>query len=451
MDEPTAADVLIIGAGVAGLAAAREISAAGFSVKVLEARDRIGGRVFTIHDHKSGTPIELGAEFVHGRPPEIFDIARAAGLRLCELSQRHWQLRDGLVTKSDDIWSELEEIMNGISDVREPDLSFREYINRYCQDQSEEAKSIATMFVQGFHAARPEVISVKSLQQGNVAADRIEGDRQFRIFGGYDGVVAWLERECFSNDVSFQLNAIVEEVRWKTNRVDVMIESERRRYEARRAIVSLPLGVLQASPSESGAVKFVPEITEKQAAARALRMGPVVKINLLFREAFWETLELTTKDGRESAGNLGFIHAASEPIPTWWTQLPARTPVLVGWAGGPVAEKVARGDKQLIIDSVLKSLSRIFRLPESRIKNLLDATYIHDWNQDPFSRGAYSYVVAGGLDAQSQLAQPIDDTLFFAGEATNTEGHSGTVHGAIATGLRAAREVVASLSNGASL
>jgi monoamine oxidase len=306
------------------------------------------------------------------------------------------------------------------------------------------------MFVQGFHAARPEVISVKSLQQGNVAADRIEGDRQSRIFGGYDGVVAWLESECLSNDVSFQLNAIVEEVRWRTNHVDVMIEGERR-YEARRAIVSLPLGVLQASPSESGAVKFVPEITEKQAAARALRMGPVVKINLLFREAFWETLELTTKDGRESAGNLGFIHAASEPIPTWWTQLPAHAPVLVGWAGGPVAEKVARSDSQLIIDCALRSLSGIFRLAESRIENLLDATYIHDWNQDPFNRGAYSYVVAGGLHAQSQLAQPIEDTLFFAGEATNTEGHSGTVHGAIATGLRAAREVVASLSNGASL
>jgi len=279
MNEPTAADVLIIGAGVAGLAAAREISAAGFSVKVLEARDRIGGRVFTIHDDKSGTPIELGAEFVHGRPPEIFDIARAAGLRLCELNQRHLQLRDGLLTKSDEIWSELEEIMNGIRDVREPDLSFREYINRYCQDQSEEAKSIATMFVQGFHAARPEVISVKSLQQGNEAADRIEGDRQFRIFGGYDGVVAWLERECLSNDVSFQLNAIVEEVRWKRNRVDVMIESEHRRYEARRAIVTLPLGVLQASPSESGGVRFAPEITEKQAAARALGLE-VVRLEL---------------------------------------------------------------------------------------------------------------------------------------------------------------------------
>ncbi|HEY3138726.1 MAG TPA: NAD(P)/FAD-dependent oxidoreductase [Blastocatellia bacterium] len=451
MNEPTAADVLIIGAGVAGLAAAREISAAGFSVKVLEARDRIGGRLLTIHDDKSGTPIELGAEFVHGRPPEIFDIARAAGLRLCELSQRHLQLRDGLLTKSDEIWSELEEIMDGIRDVREPDLSFREYLDKYCRNQSEESKSIATMFVEGFHAARPEVISVKSLQQGNEAADRIEGDRQFRIFGGYDGVVAWLERECLSNDVSFHLNAIVEEVRWRRDRVDVMIESERRRYEARRAIVSLPLGVLQASPSESGAVKFAPEITEKQAAARALRMGPVVKINLLFREAFWETLELATKDGRESLRNLGFIHAASEPIPTWWTQLPAQSPVLVGWAGGPVAEKVAQGDNQLIIDGALKSLSRIFRVPESRIENLLDATYSHDWNRDIFTRGAYSYVSAGGLDAQSKLAHPIEDTLFFAGEATNTEGHSGTVHGAIATGLRAAREVVASLSNRASL
>lgn len=448
MNEPRAADVLVIGAGVAGLAAAREISAAGFCVRVLEARDRIGGRVFTIHDDKSGTPIELGAEFVHGRPPEILDIVRAADLRLCEAAESHWQLRDGVVIKAGEFWSELDEIMDCMKDVREHDLSFKEYLDKYCRNQSEESKSIATMFVQGFHAARPDVISVKSLHQGNDAADRIDGDRQFRITGGYDALVEWLKRECISNGVSFHLEAIVKELRWKGRRVEVTTVSEHRQFEARCAVVTLPLGVFQASSTEVGAVRFVPEIGEKREAAQALKMGPVVRINLLLRQAFWENLDLpSSKEGREPLTNLGFIHAASEPIPTWWTQLPARAPLLVGWAGGPAAEKLAQGDQQSIIDNAFKSLNKIFGIPTPRIEDLLEATYIHDWNQDPFTRGGYSYVSVGGLDAQSELAQPVEDTLFFAGEATNTEGHNGTVHGAISTGLRAAREVVASLSN----
>ncbi|HJZ67245.1 MAG TPA: NAD(P)/FAD-dependent oxidoreductase [Blastocatellia bacterium] len=441
MNEP-ATDVLVIGAGVAGLAAAREIGAAGFSVAVLEARDRIGGRIFTIRDDKCPAPIELGAEFVHGRPQKTREIVNAAGLRLYEVAQSHWQFRDGILIKSGEFWSELDQIMNGMKDVRERDLSFNEYLDKYCGDQSDEAKSIATMFVQGFHAARADVVSVKSLNQGNDAADQIEGDRQFRISGGYDGLVQWLERECRSAGVSFHLNAVVNEVRWSRNNVEVTTDRERH-YEAARAVVTLPLGVLQAPSTETGAVRFVPEITDKQVAARALRMGPVVKINLLFREAFWENLDLPSTDGRERLANLGFIHSAGEPIPTWWTQLPVRAPMLVGWAGGPAGEKL-HGDKQLIIDRALNSLNRIFGISNSCVEDSLQAVYMHNWNQDRFTRGAYSYVAVGGLDAQAQLGRPVEDTLFFAGEATNTGGHSGTVHGAISTGLRAAREVLSS-------
>jgi monoamine oxidase len=300
------------------------------------------------------------------------------------------------------------------------------------------------MFVQGFHAAHPDIISVRSLNQGNEAADQIDGDRQFRIFGGYDDLVEWLERECRSHAVSFHLKAVVREVRWRRNHIEVTTEGMRR-YEASRAVVTLPLGVLQAPSTEIGAVRFVPEISEKQRAARALRMGQVVKINLLFREPFWENVELLLKNGRERLTDFGFIHATSESIPTWWTQFPVRAPMLVGWAGGPAAEKLVELGERFIIDSALVSLERIFKLPNSGVEGLLEAVYIHEWNQDPFSRGAYSYVAVGGLDTQSQLARPIEDTIFFAGEASNTDGHNGTVHGAIATGLRAAREVVASL------
>src|SRR5262249_57642828 len=128
-------------------------------------------RIFTIRDDKGTAHIELGAEFVHGRPQKTREIVNAAGLRLYEVAQSHWQFRDGMIIKSGEFWSELDQIMNGMKDVRERDLSFNEYLDKYCGDQSDEAKSIATMFVQGFHAARADVVSVKSLNQGNDAAD----------------------------------------------------------------------------------------------------------------------------------------------------------------------------------------------------------------------------------------------------------------------------------------
>jgi monoamine oxidase len=443
----TTRDVLIIGAGVAGLAAARELSRDGLNVSVLEARDRIGGRVFPICDDDSAGPIELGAEFVHGRPPGILQIAEAARLTLCEVPQRHWQLRDGHLVNSSEFWSELEEIMDEMKRIGERDLSFKEYLDRYGRDKSTEAKSIATMFVEGFNAARADVISVKSLVRQNDASDLIDGDRQFRIQGGYGRVTDWLHHESASRGASFHLNAIVEEVRWMSHHVEVTANTEhgRQAFEASQAVVTLPLGIMQATNSTTGAVRFTPDLPAKKEAARALMMGHALKINLRFREAFWERLSVKTASGVEKLTDLNFIHAPGESIPTWWTQLPRRSSILVGWAGGPSAEELIQVEEHTLIDSALISLQHILAVSRSQIESLLVAAGTHNWSVDPFTRGAYTYAAVGGADAQQELARPVNNTLFFAGEATNTEGHTGTVHGAIATGLRAAREIIESV------
>lgn len=442
----TASDVLVIGAGVAGLAAAREISASGLSVIVLEARDRIGGRIFTIRDNNSAVPIELGAEFVHGRPPETLAVAHDALLMLCEVPERHWQMCKGLLIKSAQFWSELEAIMNKMKRLRKRDLSFKAFLDEYCRKASDETKTVATMFIEGFHASRTDIISVTSLIRSNEAEDQIDGDKQFRILSGYDRIPEWLAHQAVSNGTRIQLNTTVQEARWKRHYVEVTVEtrSEIRSYQASRMVITLPLGLMQAPSTVAGAVRFIPELSEKENAARSLMMGHVIKVTLRFREAFWEQHQLPAKEGPQSLMDLCFIHSATEAVPTWWTQLPVRVPVLVGWAGGPAAEELGQRDEQIIIDRALSSLSSIVAIPKSRIADLLDAAYAHNWNRDPFTRGAYSYVPSGGLNAQAELAQPVGDTLFFAGEATNTEGHNGTVHGAIATGLRAASEVIGS-------
>jgi monoamine oxidase len=439
-------DILIIGAGAAGLMAARELSHAKLKVIVLEARDRIGGRINTHHDTGSLMAIELGAEFVHGLHPEILSIIKHAHFDLLEVPNRHWHLRNGVLAKSNEFWSKLEDLMGKMKRVKGTDQSFADFLRAYDSDgDANEVKSVATLYIEGFHAARVEEISLLGLNMTNEAADQIHGDRQFRISKGYCELAQWLHDEAVNHGARFNFNAIVEEVQWRPGHVKVITRSEGKiqEFEAARLLITLPLPMLQGAANEMGTVRFVPQLSKKQEAARRLAMGHVVKTVLRFREPFWENLILPTNDGKPtSLKELAFIHAPSEMMPTWWTTLPAHSPVIVGWSGGSRAEELSLESDQSVIDKALESLSVIARMPRKRLEDLLEEGYTHNWRRDPFSLGAYSYIPVGGLNAQQELARSIDDTLFFAGEATNTEGHHGTVHGALATGSRAAQEII---------
>lgn len=439
-------DILIIGAGAAGLMAAFELSRTGLKVIILEARDRIGGRINTHHDPRSPVPIELGAEFVHGRPPELLSIVEHAHLDLLETPNRHWHLRNGVLAKSNEFWSKLEDLMEEMKRVKGSDQSFADFLRAYDSNgETSEVKSIATLYIEGFHAARVEEISVLGLNKTNDAADEVGGDRQFRISQGYGELARRLRDEAVSHGVIVRLNTMVEEVRWQRGKANVITKSKGKvqQYQAARLLITLPLPLLQAAANEIGAVRFIPELTEKQRAARKLSMGHVVKTVLRFRRPFWEDLTLPTKDGKPiSLKELAFIHAPSETMPTWWTTIPLRAPVIIGWSGGSRAEKLSPESDQSVVDGALEALSRIVRLPRKEIEDLLEEGYTHNWQRDQLSLGAYSYIPVNGLSAPQELAQPIDDTLFFAGEATNSEGHHGTVHGALATGSRAAKEII---------
>ncbi|MDQ3908108.1 MAG: FAD-dependent oxidoreductase [Acidobacteriota bacterium] len=449
------ADVLIIGAGAAGLAAARDIAAAGLRVVVVEARERVGGRIFTLREGESETPVELGAEFIHGRPRETLDLVKSAGLTLRPVSGRHWHVRGGELTKSSEFWSRLEEINKRMERATGRDHSFEQFLETEARDEPEEVKQIARLYVEGFHAARAERVGVQGLNRTNRAEEEIDGDEQSRINEGYDRVARWLRESAQASGAEFLLNAVVEDVRWSRGRVELrgttrqgMPDGGRSfKCEASRLVVTLPLGVLQAREGERGAVRFEPALTAKREAAMRLAMGNVVRVVLRFREPFWERLNLVAGGERADLSRLGFIHDPRARLPTWWTQSPLRAPLLVGWAGGSRADALPTGGADDLREQVLASLRAIFRVPQSLVEDSLAASFMHDWRVDPFARGAYSYVPVGGLEALERLAEPVEGTIFFAGEATNTEGHWGTVHGAISTGLRAAGEVVAAFKS----
>jgi len=450
MSQPTemTCDVLIVGAGVAGLAAAMELTANGLKVCLIEARDRIGGRIYTFREELDSIPLELGAEFVHGKAPETFSIADALGLPLVDVTASHWSVVDGRLIRSEESWSELDSIMKRLKEEKGPDRLFTDFLEEYVNETGRtEVKSVASSYVQGFHAARLDKVGVAGLNRTSEAAESIDGDKSFRILGGYDELPAAMFSSLKRELTILNLETVVEEVCWEDGKVEVVTvrRDHRSRLRAPRAILTLPLGVLKAPPGTKGAVQISPRLPERESALNEVEMGNAVHIALRFTERFWESMEFPTREGSASLWDLGFLHARNEVVPTWWTQLPVRTSTLVGWAGGGAADELCRLTDAELVGTAITSLSRILNLDQARLNRLLDKAFVHNWSTDPFSRGAYSYVGLNGLDAMKQLATPVKSTLFFAGEATSFDGHWGTVHGAIGSGRRAAREILGAI------
>jgi monoamine oxidase len=301
--------------------------------------------------------------------------------------------------------------------------------------------ALVRSWIEAYDAAYPDRLSVRFLEREREAERDIQGDRAFRVVTGYDGIPRALHARMPADRAVVDLDTIVTQVRWAPGAVTIETRSARenrsRSFRARRLVVALPLGVLQASATEPAAVRFSPRIVEKEEAMRGLEMGNVVKVAFAFRDRFWES---------SFADELGFLLTPDEPVSAWWTGYPVYAPVLVAWSGGPAADALAGLTADERVDRALESLARVLRTPRSVIDGQLVAWDVHDWAADPFARGAYSYVRVGGIEAQADLARPVENTLFFAGEATELAGHQATVHGALFAGQRAAQEVLRSLA-----
>ena len=445
--------VVIVGAGVAGLAAAAKLGESGLHVILLEARNRVGGRIFTQPDPLSSCPIELGAEFIHGRPPEIFGLLQKSDIE--EVEGESWCIRQQRLSPCD-AFSQIDSILDSMDDSS-PDESFLEFLERKFPNpmgdaRLEEAKLRAIGYVSGFNAADPGLVSVHWLVKSMRAEEKIEGDRAFRSRNGYQDLIGTLHQRIARCDVTIQTNTIVESITWKPGAVQINSSSENgsRTYAAPRVLVTLPLSLLKMR-REPGAVKFVPPLPhDKITALDKLEMGKVIRIALRFRHRLWETIpEQGGKQdvAKKTLSEMSFLFSESELFPTWWTAMPSREPLIVGWAPFRSAEKLSGLDKTTMTQKALETLSRLLGLRVQDLEGCLDAAYVHNWQTDPFSRGAYSYAKVGADGAQACLSTPVRNTLFFAGEATDTSGHNGTVHGAIASGYRAAEQIIQSRVN----
>ena len=412
-------EVVVLGAGAAGLAAAAELAQAGRSVLVLEARDRVGGRCWTRRMPGLEVPVELGAEFIHGEPEVTLALLHQAGIPAVDSTREQRYLERGRL-RSVNGFAEAQRAV-GRASIHH-DLSFARFLAR--QRLPQRTKTFARMMVQGFDAADPKRVSARSIVEEWGESGSL-GASQPRPLGGYGALFDWLANSVVEKGARLQLESTVRELQWKRGSVTVRGSFLGQAFvaNAARAIVTLPLGVLQ-----SNAVRFAPLLHDKRLALKKLASGPVIRVAMRFHAAFWE----------KRCPGVAFFHAPQAAFPTFWTPLPMRAALLTAWAGGPKAARLTGSAKHELVHAALATVQSVFG---KAVGDQLAAAYVQDWQHDPYSRGGYSYLRVGGEGAREQLAAPLADTLFFAGEATDMK-EAGTVAGALRSGIRAARELI---------
>ena len=416
MDRPK--NVIVIGGGVAGLMTARELLKHDHIVTLLEATDRLGGRIHTIHASSFEHPVEKGVEFIHGNLPLTLGLLKEGGIKYKPVKGEMVRVANNEWKTQDDFTLGWDEMIRSLNNIRE-DITVNEFLEQnYADEKYEELRRSVIRFAEGFDLADPSQASILALREEWMG----EEGEQYRIPGGYDQLVNFLEKQCRELGCIILTSSVVTKINWQQN--DVTVITKNQIYNGHKVIVTVSLGLLQKEPPT---IVFEPGIDRYLSAAKQIGFGSVVKVLLQFREDFWE----------KKKKNLGFLFT-NEIIPTWWTQQPSSYPLLTGWAGGPQVWPLENKSDEEISDVALQSLSHVFNKPVADLKKLLTASLVANWRNDPYTVGAYSYSTLETVKAQKLFGNPVDDTIYFAGEAF----YSGTSPGTVEAALVSAKNVV---------
>jgi monoamine oxidase len=424
MARPHPDHIVVIGAGAAGLMAARELARAGKRVTILEARDRCGGRIHPLPSADFGYPAEGGAEFVHGEAPVTHGLLREAGLSLLPIQGTQWTVEDGKFSREESQDPHEAELHKALQELKD-DLTVAEFLRRhFAGPEYDRLRHSIERMVEGYDAADPERASTLALRE-----EWMDGGRntQARIIGGYGALVAFLTAGCRNHGVAIHLGSAASAIEATDGKVMIRCTSSDV-FDCDTVILTVPLALLKeiALPAVE---------REKAAAATQIGFGNVIKILLRFETRWWI-------DKQRDFADLTFLLSDAR-IPVWWTQHPAEHPVLTGWFGGPKTEVMARLNERELIEAGLASLADIFGLsPEQMTQDLVAAQAIN-WANDPFARGAYSYATPETRVAQSVLASSDGAAVLFSGEALYRGRDMGTVEAALASGLEVVRTILA--------
>ena len=414
--------VIIVGAGVAGLSAAKDLLAAGWEVILLEARSRVGGRLYALPG-PDGVPIDLGPEFLHGEARDVRDLVSPARVvpEASESAKLFWRNE---LTEPGAVMERLEAHMKELR-CTTPDRPVAELFSRLNLSALDEAE--LRNFIEGFQTVDVNFASQCALRAEAELSE--DSETLGRLLDGYASILPALTAG-WRQHLHLHLDTRVKRVRWAAGSVTVEADGPLGpvTFSADRAVFTLPPPVLAEKPT------FEPDIPETRKAARFLPMGFVHKVVCVLKEPLWDT------EGKD----ISFVHSPGLLFGIRWIWTLHARPLLVCWTAGARAGQLNGLGREAVIERALADTATALKRPLQEIKAAVDQSFYHDWVADPFSRGGYTYVRVGGADSRARLARPVENTLFFAGEATATDGSPGTVHGALRTGKRAAREVLES-------
>jgi monoamine oxidase len=417
--------IIVIGGGVSGLMAAKELADKGFEVIILEANERLGGRVNTLIDTKFDMPIESGAEFIHGDLPLTQQLLKKAKINYHPIGEERIFVKDGQWNSPDDPIPHWDLLIKKMKEVK-IDITIAHFLEMYFpEEQYESLRLNVKRYAEGFDLADINTASTIALRNEWMNED----EDQYRIDGGYHMLVQYLAQECKKKGALIYTSCAATKIEWGINTVNVSTANGK--FESNKIIITVPLSILQKNNKNQNSIQFTPAIKEQKMAAAQIGFGSVIKIFLQFDTPFWE----------ERSKDIAFI-ISDQKVPTWWTQIPNKSCILTGWLGGPAAKELTDATDNAIIKIAIESLANIFSIKFETIKSALKVSKIVHWSQDPYSLGGYSFATTQTAAAIKLLQQGVEQTLFFAGEGLYEGDFPGTVEAALTTGRNVAKDII---------
>jgi monoamine oxidase len=405
-------DVIIIGAGAAGLSAADWLTRSGKTVAILEARDRIGGRIYTTQPERFPSPVEFGAEFIHGDLPLTGELAQRSDTKLVQAK--------GELQRTD-IFPDMDELMERLNTL-EHDMTMGKFLELFFGDERyADLRESVTRMAEGLDCADIDKVSAISLRDEWNTEDE---SKQYYPVGGYGRMINSLADQLKKRNVEIKLNFIVREVRWKGSRAEIISVSGES-WNASKVIITIPPSILKTHE-----IIFSPAIPIYSQAFQQIETGGAIKFFVEFDKKIWEHPDF------RQMHDIHFLFSDAF-VPTWWTQPHQETALLTGWLSGPRANSCTLTDPELR-RKACESLASLFNVSEEKIKQHIRALMVINWVNDPFARGAYVYRTPESQKLMGTLTAPIDNTIFFAGEAFYEGPEMGTVEAALSSGRDAA-------------